>query len=257
MKKTAKIGLTILAIGIVLVGLGTVAMHFWAGKTDPNARQVQLAPFTQIDSDTAAYSVNVRTGASYHATVSGKYKEEVTVRVANHGLVIREAKHHPGHFFFNYDPVITVTVPRTARLKQATITAAAGRATLSHVVLENLDLDLEAGSASLTDVTVRDKAKAVLKAGSLKIADSALKLNAQVAAGSTKIDRTKLHGASRINLDAGSLTMTATPLSGYDFSTTVGTISYHGQNRGRHFSHGTSTKNTLTAKAAVGAIKVN
>ncbi|MBA1392403.1 hypothetical protein EQ500_00575 [Lactobacillus sp. XV13L] len=223
---------------------------------DPEPREFEPEPFTGIDIDTAAFSVQVQLGKAYHVTVSGKYKSYVKVRVTASQLVIREESHRsiidsPEHF-----PRIVVTVPHGIQLEQVAINAAAGSLKLTQLDAARLTLELTAGSAVLDSVKVEHKSRIALEAGSLKISHSALTFDAEVAAGSAKIDTAGLRGSSSINLKSGSLTLFASPDVGFDLAAEIGSISYHSKRVGHRFSQKTDGTATLTAKAEVGSIKV-
>ncbi|BDR59825.1 DUF4097 family beta strand repeat-containing protein [Lactobacillus xylocopicola] len=260
MKKFGKFALIILIIGVIFLGIGTAFIPGWGRMNDrpveTAGRQVSLTKFSTVDADVKAYNINLRPGSSYHATVSGKYQHQLKIAVKNQTLVIREQNYHRQPA--NDEPQVTITVPRAAtHLKQVVVTANAGRVDLAHLTMQELRLDLNAGAASLNDIAVKHRARAIMNAGSLKISHSKLSLKAQVDAGAVKIDHSKFHGTSILSLNAGSLSMTEAPDIGYDLSTSFGPITYHGKNQGHHFEVQASAKNKLVAETDFGSIKIN
>ncbi|BDR59824.1 DUF4097 family beta strand repeat-containing protein [Lactobacillus xylocopicola] len=225
--------------------------------TDPHPRQMNLPAFTDIAVKTTAFSIDMHAGNAYHVTIMGKNKDAVKVEVADQKLVIIEKRQHlQSQSFIDY-PRIIITVPAAAQLKQADFANSAGGLSLTELAFDELNIDMDAGSSTLSKVTVQRKTTAVLNAGSLKISDSALTIQAEVNAGSVKLDTHQLRGQNRLTLTAGSLSLTESPDVGYDLAASVGTITYHGQRVGHHFSKNLSSVNKLTVLAAAGSVKIN
>jgi len=121
--------------------------------------------------------------------------------------------------------------------------------------MQQLDLYLSAGSLQLTEITVKDRAKVNLNAGSLSISHCKTNLNATLSAGSVKIEQ--LHGNNHFELAAGSLKATAADQeTEYDLSNVMGSINYRGHRKLHHFYHEGTGKDYLTVQSAVGSIKI-
>lgn len=230
--------------------------------SDPEPIQADLTPFTAIKVDIYAFSIKIHLGSKFRVVILGKGNDKVKVRVDDSRLTIYEPKSHRNkyyHYQSSKAPLIDVTMPTGTQLERIKIKSFAGSTVLHNLTMQSLQIELLAGSAKLTEVTVSAHARVELSAGSLNIKHCNLNLNAELAAGSTKIEHSKLNGENRINLSAGSLYLTEdgqTKLS-YQLSAALGSIVYHGEKRGRSFYHQATTKNNLYAETAVGSIKIN
>lgn len=217
-----------------------------------NSRQIDLPQFTEIDAEIFTFTIKIEGGKNYHATISSKYNENVSISVVEKKLLIREKRSRVKNY--TKQALINITLPLGSELLQAKIKAYAGNVALFQLTMQNLDIELLAGSAKLADLTVHDTAKIDLSAGSLKLLNCKMNLKAELAAGSASIQQ--LQGQSNMMLAAGSLTIieSKSDTTSYNLKASVGRIKYHQESHNHHFYRKSSGPNNLVATASVGSI---
>lgn len=227
----------------------------YAEATDSHSQQINLPQINEIDSDTYIFSINVHAGSCYRAIIFGEGQENLKVDVVGQKLVIREKKtNFKKKHVYSKNPLIIITIPEGTELIRIKAKISAGSTTLVQLTMQELELNLLAGSTRLTNVVVKKRTKATLSAGSLKVTNCTLNINADLAAGSARIEQ--LRGINHITLSAGSLTLIEDTDMSYDLSSSVGTITYHGERQGHHFRHDVSGNDKLIVKSSVGSIKI-
>ena len=241
--------------------MGNFFKHIFAEQENDsanlNSRQIDLPQFTEIDAETYTFTINIQGGKNYQAIISSQANENVNITVVGKKLLIREKKPRAKkNLIYTKQALINITLPLDCELLQTKIKAYAGDVTLLHLTMQNLDIELLAGSAKLTDLIVHGAAKINLSAGSLKLLNCKMNLKADLAAGSANIKQ--LQGQSSFILAAGSLTIieNKNDTTGYDLKTSVGLIKYHQENHHHHFYRKSSGPNSLVAKALAGSIIV-
>ena len=122
--------------------------------------------------------------------------------------------------------------------------------------MQQLKLKNEAGSTKLLNVTITEDAKLNLEAGSLSISHCNINLKAKLSAGSVKIDN--LQGKSQFILSSGSFKMSDDNniKTGYDLFASIGTIYFHGNREGKRFYCTGDDQNQVTVQCGVGSIKI-
>lgn len=226
-------------------------------STNPDSHQIDLPQFTEIDAKIYTFAINIHGGKNYHAAISNHANEVMSIDVIGKKLIIREKKPHAKkNIIYTNQALITLTLPIDSELVQTKISSYAGSVTLFQLTMQDLDIELLAGSAKLTDLTVRSTTKIDLSAGSLKITNCKMNLKADLAAGSANIQQ--LHGQNHLMLAAGSLTLIRNKpdTTSYDLSSVIGRVKYQGENHGHHFYHKSSGPDSLEVEASVGSIKI-
>lgn len=226
-------------------------------STNPDSHQIDLPQFTEIDAEIYTFAINIHGGKNYHAVISNHANEVVSIDVIGKKLIIREKKPHAKkNIIYTKKALITLTLPIDNKLLQTKIRSYAGSVTLFQLTMQDLDIDLLAGSAKLTNLTVHSTAKIDLSAGSLKLSNCKMNLKADLAAGSANIQQ--LHGQNHLMLAAGSLTLSENKAdtTSYDLSSVIGSVKYQGENYGHHFYHQASGPDRLVVKTSVGSIRI-
>ncbi|WP_338212280.1 DUF4097 family beta strand repeat-containing protein [Lactobacillus juensis] len=228
-------------------------------KPDPEPHEIDLSSFTNITTDLYAFSIDIHSGTNYHVTICGNDKDYVTAEVKEQTLFIREKGHNSHSFTFDTSfkiNKIIVTVPEDAPLNTLQANEHAGSVFLSDLNLRQFKLKNEAGSTKLLNVTITEDAKLNLEAGSLSISHCNINLKAKLSAGSVKIDN--LQGKSQFILSSGSFKMNDNnnTKTGYDLSANIGTIYFHGNREGQSFYCPGDEQNQVTVQCEVGSIKI-
>lgn len=226
-----------------------------AEATSSPSQRINLPHFNEIDSITDIFGINVHAGSDYRVSIFNEGQENIKVDVVDQKLIIREKKSGSlkKHIYVK-SPLIIVTVPKGALLTRIKINISAGSATLVQLTMQELDLDLLAGEANLTNVIVKKHTKAMLSAGKLQVTNCTLNIKGTLSAGSAMIEQ--LHGKNHLSLSTGSLTIVEDPTTSYDFSTSLGTIKYRGEKRGHHFRRTAPGSDELIVETSVGSIKI-
>lgn len=228
-------------------------------KPDPEPHEIDLSSFTNIITDLYAFSIDIHSGTNYHVTICGNDKDYVTAEVKEQTLFIREKGHNSHSFTFDTSfkiNKIIVTVPEDAPLNTLQANEHAGSVFLSGLNLRQFKLKNEAGSTKLLNVTITEEAKLNLEAGSLSISHCSINLKTKLSAGSVKIDN--LQGKSQFILSSGSFKMNDNnnTKTGYDLSANIGTIYFHGNREGQSFYCPGDEQNQVTVQCEVGSIKI-
>ena len=219
---------------------------------------IDLPSFINIKANLYLFSVNIHAGTDYQATVYDKDQSRISFSVEDQTLFIKEKDENrkQKNIHLSDIPKLIITIPNGTSLDSVKIGNNVSDINLAGFSMRQLDLYLSAGSLQLTEITVKDRAKVILEAGSLSISHCKTNLNATLSAGSVKIEQ--LRGNNHFELAAGSLKATTDDdqETEYNLTTVVGSINYHGHRKLHHFYREGAGKDYLTVQSAVGSIKI-
>ena len=163
MKKTFKIGLGILIIGIILMVVGFAGHGMknvsFEGATPVIEKQVTkklstAKEFNRVNLTSSSANVLIKTGSKFAISYQGSNARLPKVTVTNQSATIHQGEGRGTFFSYNNgDDTIIITVPKGTKLA-GKLDVADGDLSITNVDLENMDVNVADGDVVYNNLTV-------------------------------------------------------------------------------------------------------
>lgn len=230
MKKTFKVGLIVLILGMILLGIGFFnngdkAVYFENNRPAifrSHTKELSTnKTFERIDISASTANVLIREGKKYQISYSGINNHAPAVTVHNNVASIRQSGGFPLVLNFNnyqsHQDLIIVTIPHDQALA-GRIHLDSGDLTASNVKLDNIDVTNSAGDVEYRQV--------ILRGG-----------NTKLSSGNFIGWDLTVQGHYTVNNQAGDNTVTKTTVDGYFLKTDAGDNELNGEDKGEELLH--------------------
>ena len=277
MKRLAKILLITAAI-VFTIGIVLVITGFMSGGriTNIDIFGGNVYEYEDIDKDFSGSTIEnldleietgilqIVEGDSFRVEGTDIIEGSIEVGVKNNTLYIKEKDHDVWGWFkhigaFNKQSVVTVTVPKDFVAKNTEVEVDAGKLEIDKLATDVLDVNVQAGKATINKLTVNSKASIDVEAGSVNGEDyNGKNLEVEVSAGSCDLtgmftERLDLEcSAGAINID----TALAADEYSYNLEQSAGSIRVNGDSYKQYDGKNTNATNSIVAKTSAGTIKI-